>query len=83
MQRCFNIRKAKLLSHVTSPLQKEKINIVLLSILNVLDMVEYLSCCLDANLNRKFMIMKSLKKINTTLQFLYRQNEYLNPELRR
>ena len=27
--------------------------------------------------------MKSLRKINTTLQFLYRQNEFPNPKLRR
>ena len=29
------------------------------------------------------MAMKSLRKINTKLQFLYRQNEFLNPKLRR
>ena len=27
--------------------------------------------------------MKSLKKINAKLQILYRQNEFLNPKLRR
>ena len=27
------------------------------------------------------MAMKSLKKINTKLRFLYRQNEFLNPNL--
>ena len=27
------------------------------------------------------MAMKSLKKINAKLQFLYRQNEFLNPKL--
>ena len=28
------------------------------------------------------MPMKSLRKINTKLQFLYRQNDFLNPKLR-
>ena len=41
-------------------------------------LVEYLGCCLDANLSGE-----SLRNINTKLQFLYRQNEFLNPELRR
>ena len=46
-------------------------------------MVEYLGCCLDANLSGELMAMKSLRKINTKLQFLCRQNEFLNPKLRR
>ena len=46
-------------------------------------MVEYLGCCLDANLSGESMAVKSLRKINTKLQFLYRQNEFLNPELRK
>ena len=46
-------------------------------------MVEYLGCCLDANLIGGPMAMKSLRKINTKLQFLSRQNEFLNPKLRR
>ena len=46
-------------------------------------MVEYLGCCLDANLSGESVAMKSLRKINTKLQFLYRQNEYRNPKLRR
>ena len=46
-------------------------------------MVEYLDCCLDANLSGESMKMKFLRKINTKLQFLYRQNEFLNPKLRR
>ena len=45
-------------------------------------MVEYLGC-IDANLSRESMAMKSLRKINTELQFLYRQKEFLNPKLRR
>ena len=43
-------------------------------------MVEYLGCCLVTNLSGESMAMKSLKKINTKLQFLYRQNEFLNPK---
>ena len=33
-------------------------------------MVEYLGCCLDTNLSGESMAMKSLRKINTKLQFL-------------
>ena len=32
-------------------------------------MVEYLGCCLDSNLSGESMSMKSLRKINTELQF--------------
>ena len=46
-------------------------------------MKKYLGCCRDAKLNGESMAMKSLRKINTKLQFLYRQNEFLNPKLRR
>ena len=46
-------------------------------------MVEYLGCCLDVNLSGEPMALKSLKKINTKFQFLYRQNEFLNPDLHR
>ena len=46
-------------------------------------MVEYLDCCLDPNLSGESMEMKSLRKISTKLQFLYRQNEFLNLKLRR
>ena len=45
--------------------------------------LEYFGCCLDSNLSRESMAMKSLRKINTKLRFLYRQNEFLNPKLRR
>ena len=38
---------------------------------------------LDANLNGESMTMKSLRKINTKLKLLHRQNEFLTPELRR
>ena len=47
------------------------------------DTVEYLGCLLDSNLNGESMATKVLKKINTKLQFLYRQNKFLNKELRR
>ena len=40
-------------------------------------------CCLDANLSGEAMAMKSLKKINTKLRFLYRQNDFLNSKLSR
>ena len=46
-------------------------------------MVEYLGCCLNNNLSGESMAMKSLTKINTKLHFLHRQNEFLNPKLRR
>ena len=39
--------------------------------------VEYLGGCLDANLSGESMTMKSLRKINTKLQILYKQNEFL------
>ena len=44
---------------------------------------EYLGCYLDANLSGKSIAMKSLKKVNAKLHFLFRQNESLNPNLRR
>ena len=45
--------------------------------------VEYLGCYLDVNLNGKFKAVKSGKKINAKLQLSYRQNEFVNPKLRR
>ena len=44
---------------------------------------EYHGCYLDANLSGEYTTMKSLKKTNAKLQFLYRQNELLNPKLQR
>ena len=44
-------------------------------------MVEYLGCCLDADMSGESVAMKSIKKINTKLQFLYKQNEFLTPKL--
>ena len=44
-------------------------------------MVEYLGHCLDSNLSGVSIAIKSLRKNNAKLQFLYRQNEFLNPKL--
>ena len=46
-------------------------------------MVEYIGCYLDVSLSGESMTMKSVKKFNAKLQFLYRLNEFLNPKLRR
>ena len=40
--------------------------------------VEYLGCYLDSDLNGKSMACRALKKINTKLNFLWRQSNYLN-----
>jgi len=45
--------------------------------------VEYLGCLLDETLSGQEMALKVLKKINGKLRFLYRQEKYLNPRLRR
>ena len=45
--------------------------------------VEYLRCYLDSNLNGKSMACRVLKKINTKLNFLWRQSNYLNYSSRR
>ena len=45
--------------------------------------MEYIGCCLDVNLNQESMAMRSLNNFNKRLQFLYRQNEFLNLKLRR
>ena len=45
--------------------------------------VEYLGCCLDTDLNGESTAMKFLEKKNATLQFLYRQIEFLKSQLRR
>ena len=45
--------------------------------------VEYLLYCLHANFSGEYMAMKYLRKINSKIQFLYRQNDFLNPKLRR
>ena len=43
--------------------------------------LEYLGCYLDTNLSAESMKMKFLKRIYAKLQFLYRQNEFINPQL--
>ena len=43
--------------------------------------VGYLGYCLDAELSGESMEMKCLKQIKTKLQFLYRQNEFINQKL--
>ena len=45
--------------------------------------LEYLGCYLETNLSEESMAIKPNKKINAKLQFLYRQNELLNPKLSR
>ena len=45
--------------------------------------VESQGCYMGAYVSGESMTMKALKKINAILQFLYRQNEFLNPKLRR
>ena len=45
-------------------------------------MVEYLGCCLDANLNGESMAMKSIRKINTKLHFLYKLTELYRLKIR-
>lgn len=41
--------------------------------------MQYLGCYLGANLN----VDETPKKINTNRQFLYKQNKFLKPKLRR
>ena len=40
--------------------------------------VEYLGCCLDSDLNGESIAHRVLKKINTKLNLLLRQSNYLN-----
>ena len=40
--------------------------------------VEYLGSCLDSNLNDQSIAPRVLKKINTKLNFLWKQSNYLN-----
>ena len=42
------------------------------------DTVEYLCYYLDSNLNGESMACRILKKVNTKLNFLWRQSNYLN-----
>ena len=43
-------------------------------------MAEYVLRGLDTNLSGEFMAMESIRKMNTKLLFLDRQNEFLNPK---
>lgn len=43
--------------------------------------IEYLGCCLNANLSEKSMKIKSHKKINGQFQFICGQYEFLSPKL--
>ena len=42
---------------------------------------EYHVYCFEANLHEEFTVMKCLWKTTLNLQFLYRQNQFLNPKL--
>ena len=50
---------------------------------NKINIVKYLRCYLDVNLNGESMTMKLLKKISAKLQFFYEQDEFLNQSLHR
>ena len=50
---------------------------------NKINIVKYLRCYLDANLNGESTTMKLLKKISAKLQFFYEQVEFLNQSLHR
>ena len=45
--------------------------------------VEYLGCILDETLSGESMALHAIKKINSKIKFLYRQNSFLNKDLRR
>ena len=45
-------------------------------------MIDYFGCCLETKLSKKSIAIKSLRKVNTNLQFLYEQTEFLNSKLR-
>ena len=45
--------------------------------------VDYLGCTLDESLTGETMAIKVIKKVNSRLKFLHRQNRYLTPPLRR
>ena len=51
--------------------------------MNQYSRVTYLGCLLDETMSGESMALKTIKKINQTLKFLYRKNRYLTPELRR
>ena len=43
--------------------------------------VTYLGCLLDKRMSGESMALKTIKKINQKLKFLYRKNQFLTPEL--
>ena len=45
--------------------------------------VTYLGCLLDETMSGESMALKTIKKINQKLKFLYRKNQFFTPELRR
>ena len=47
------------------------------------DAVKHLGCQLNAKLSGKAMTSIVLRKVNAKLKFLYRQNRYLTPAIRR
>ena len=44
--------------------------------------VTYLGCLLDKRMSGESMALKTIKKMNQKLKFLYRKNQFLTPELR-
>ena len=51
--------------------------------IKTIDTIEYLGCNQGANLNEEVMAMKNPQKISAKSEFLYKQNEFLNPKIRR
>ena len=45
--------------------------------------VTYLGCLLDETMSGESMTLKTIKKVNQKLKFLYRKNRLLTSELRR
>ena len=45
--------------------------------------VTYIACILDESLSGESLTLSVVSKFNTRLQFLYRKNRFLSPQLRR
>ena len=45
--------------------------------------ITYLGCLLGETMSGESIALKTIKKINQNLKFLYRKNRFLTPELRR
>ena len=71
----FGDDKTMFFSRMKSPL---KLNIYGDHNLKQHSTVEYLRCYLDSNLNSESLARRVLKTINTELNFLWRQSNYLN-----